>query len=182
MITLNDIYEAEKKERYSESLQNLPKHFVKEVSDYLRDKKEISSKNDESFSEVILKTKKQLENARTIFNSFIRLRRKKILNLVNIAAEIGISKKDYENMLDFEKELFESIMKCVDFSTKTLLGSLDGKTNEARKNEMIVFKENSDEFLGMNGEKMGPFEKGQIVNLPKEIAEILIEDKKAERI
>ena len=34
-----------------------------------------------------------------------RTRRKKILNLVLIAAETGISKKDFDNMLDFEKEL-----------------------------------------------------------------------------
>jgi len=45
---------------------------------------------------------------------------------------------------------------------------------------MIIFKENVDEFVGLNGEKMGGFEKDQVVNIPKEIAKILIDDGKAE--
>ena len=80
MITYNDIYEASRKERFSESLQPLPKTFVNEVSDYFRDKKEIASKDDEGFSDVIMKTKKQLENARIIFKELMRIRRKKLLN------------------------------------------------------------------------------------------------------
>jgi hypothetical protein len=34
--------------------------------------------------------------------------------------------------------------------------------------------------LDIEGEKIGPFQKGQIANIPKEIAKILIEDLKAE--
>jgi hypothetical protein len=72
MITYNDIYEAARKERYSEQLQQLPKNFVNEVSDYLREKREISSKDNDSFSDVIVKTKKQLENAIAFFKELIR--------------------------------------------------------------------------------------------------------------
>jgi len=95
MITYNDIYEAARKERYSDQLQNLPKNFIDEVADYLKDKKEISAKQDSDFSDVILKTKKQLENAITLFKELMLRRRKKILNLVLIAAETGISKQEY---------------------------------------------------------------------------------------
>ena len=179
MITYNDIYEAAKKERYSDQLQQLPKNFINEVSDYLREKKEISSKDDDEFSDVIVKTKKQLENAISFFKELIRRRKEKILKLVLIAAETGISKQDFDNMLPFEKTLFEEFMKNIDSSDKRLSEVLNGNKEE-QKNELIVFKEHVEEFMGMNGEKMGAYEKGQIANLPKEITKILIDSGKAE--
>lgn len=181
MITYNDIYEAARKERYSEQLQPLAKNFIEEVANYLKEKKEIASKEDEDFSDVILKTKKQLENAITLFKELMLRRRKKILDLVLIAAETGISKQDFENMLAFEKNLFEDLMKCVDASDKKLNETLNHEKKEAdQKNELVVFKANVEEFVGLDGEKMGPFEKGQIANIPREIAKILIDDGKAE--
>ena len=111
MINYNDIYEAARKERYSEQLQNLPKNFISEVTKYLKEKKQISLKEDDTFSDVIIKRKKQLENAITLFKELMLRRRKKLLNLVLIAAETGISKQDFENMLEFEKVLFEELMK-----------------------------------------------------------------------
>lgn len=179
MITYNDIYEAARKERYSDQLQPLSKNFVEEVAEYLKEKKEMSSKEDDGFSDVIAKTKKQLENAVTLFNELLLRRRKKILGLVLIAAETGISKQDFENMLAFEKTLFEDMMKCIDSTDKKLQEILNGKKQEEGKNSLIVFKKNVEEFMDMEGGKLGPFEKGQIANLPKEIAKILIEDGKA---
>jgi len=179
MITYNDIYEASRKERYSEQLQQLPKNFVNEVALYLKEKREIASKDNDVFSDVIVKTKKQLENAITLFKELILRRKKKILNLVLVASETGISKQDFENMLPFEKTLFEEFMKSVDLSDKVLNGMLNGNSEE-KKNELVVFKDFVEEFIGLEGEKMGPYEKGQIANIPKEIAKILVEGNKAE--
>ena len=181
MITYNDVYEAARKERYSEQLQKLSKNFIINLANYLKEKKEIASKEDDVFSDVIIKTKKQLENAITLFKELMLRRRKKILNLVLIATETGISKQDFENMLSFEKNLFEDLMKCVDISDKKLNEILNGK-QESKKNELVIFKENVEEFVGLDGEKMGPYNKGQIVNLSKEIAKILIDDEKAENV
>ncbi len=180
MITYNDIYEASRKERYSEQLQPLPKNFIEEVANYLKEKREIASKEDDVFSDVIIKTKKQLENAMTLFKELMNWRRKKILNLVLIAAEVGISKQDFDNMLAVEKDLFEEIMKCIDSSNKKMNELLNGKKEKEMLNELICFKEDVEEFMGLDGENIGPFEKGQIANLPKEIAKILIDDGKAE--
>lgn len=183
MITYNDIYEAARKERYSEQLQAIPKNFILEFAKYIKDKKEIASKDTEDFSDVIVKTKKQLENAKTLFDELIRIRRKKILNLVLIASETGISKQDFENMLSMEKELFEGLMDCMDFSKKKLSESLNGINGEpAKNNDLVVFLEDIEEFLGVEGEKMGPFQKGDIANISKEIAKILSESGKAEII
>ncbi len=53
MITYNDVYEAARKERYSEQLQNLSKKFIIDVADYLKEKKEMTSKEDDVFSDVV---------------------------------------------------------------------------------------------------------------------------------
>lgn len=180
MITYNDIYEASKKERYSDQLQQLPKNFVNEVSAYLKEKRQASFNEGDAFSDIGLKNKKQLENAITLFKELILRRKKKILNLVLVASETGISKQDFENMLTFEKALFEELIKAIDTSEKTLNEMLNGHQQEEQKNELIVFKEDVEEFVGLEGDKMGPYEKGQIANLPKEIAKILIEGNKAD--
>jgi len=182
MISYNDLYESARKERNFEQLQILPKKFIEEVREYLKEKKELASKEDDVFSDVILKTKKQMENAVTLFKEIMRRRRKKILSLVLIAAETGISKQDFDNMLPVEKGLFEEIMKCVSISDKSLDGELNGKREEIQYNELVLFKDSVEEFVGMEGERMGPFEKGQVANIPKTIAKILIESEKAELV
>ncbi len=182
MITYNDIYEAARKERYSEQLQPVNKNFILEVSEYLKEKKEIASKEDDIFSDVIVKTKKQLENAITLFKELMLRRRKKILNLVLIAAETGISKQDFENMLTLEKEMFEELMKGIEVSDKKISELLNGKEKQTENNDLIVFKEDIEELMDLDGKKMGPFEKGQIANLSKNIAKILVEDNKADYI
>ncbi|HJX50018.1 MAG TPA: hypothetical protein VJ438_01005 [Candidatus Nanoarchaeia archaeon] len=182
MITYNDIYEAARKERYSEQLQPLNKNFINEVSDYLKDKKEVAAKEDDVFSDVIIKTKKQLENAITLFKELMLRRRKKILKLILIAAETGISKQDFENMLPLEKELFEGLMRDIESVDKKVSETLNGKTREEEKNELIVFKEDIEELIELDGSRIGPFEKGQITNISKEIARILIDDGKAELV
>lgn len=183
MITYNDIYEAARKERYSEQLQPIPKNFIKEISDYLREKKEAAMKGNGDFSDGAVKMKKQLENAVTLFRELIIRRRKKILGLVLIASETGISKQDFENMLQIEKELFEEIMKCVEGSDKKLNELINGGIEEKTvENSLILFIDNVESFVGMNGEKMGPYDKGQIANIPKEIAKILVQSNKSEFI
>ncbi len=180
MITYSDLYETARKERYSEQLQPLQKNFITEVAEYLKEKKQLSLKEDDVFSDMIVKTKKQLENATTLFRELMIRRRKKILNLVLIAAETGISKQDFENMLSFEKSLFEELIKNIENSDKKINELLNGKKIEILKNELVVFKTDVEEFLDIEGEKIGPFQKGQIANISKEIAKILIEDGKAE--
>jgi len=185
MITYNELYDALRKERYSEQLQPIPKRFIKEVADYLKDKKEIANKESDDFSDTILKTKKQYENSIAIFKELILRRKKKILELAFVAAETGISKRDFENMLAVEKESFDNIMKVLEKGDKKITEILKGAEEEGDnipKNKMVVFVEETDEFLDLEGNKLGPFKKGDVANLAGEIANILLIDKKVESI
>jgi len=185
MITYNDLYEALRKERYSEQLQPLMKKFVKEVSEYLKEKEESIGKDADMFSGEVQKTKKQLENAVSIFKELMLIRRRKLLNLSFISAETGVSKRDFENMLVFEKGAFDGIMKSLSDGDKEVERILNGGEEGAEggdKNKMVIFKGDTDEFLDLNGNKLGPFNKGDLVNIPQEIANILIVDGKADPV
>jgi DNA replication initiation complex subunit (GINS family) len=185
MITYNELYDALRKERYSEQLQPIPKNFIKEFAAYLKDKKEIADKRDEDFSESIMKTKKQFENSVAIFKELMLRRKKKILDLAFVATETGISKRDFENMLLIEKECFDAIMKSLEKEEKKISETLKGVDEQEEtksKNKMIVFIEDVVEFVDLEGNKIGPFKKGDFANISEEIANILIVDKKAEAI
>ncbi len=183
MITYNDLYDALRKERYSEQLQPIPKNFIKEVSAYLKDKKEIANKKSDDFSDAILKTKKQFENSIAIFKELILRRKKKILELAFIATETGISKRDFENMLAVEKESFDGIMKSLEKGDKKIGEILKGTDKaDQPKNKMIVFVDDTEKFLDLEGNELGPFKKGDMANLSEEIANILIVDKKADGV
>ena len=179
MITYNDLYEALRKERYSDDLQLLTKTFLADVFEYFQDKKKFSEKDDDMFSDLVLKSKKKLENAMAIFKELLLRRRKKILNLAFVASETGISKKDFENLMEFEKELFEDIVKSLEKADKNLAESNNGVKVES-KFKLVKFIEGVEEFLDLEGESVGPFDKGEVANLDKEIVEILVQDKKVE--
>jgi DNA replication initiation complex subunit (GINS family) len=181
MVTYNDLYDALMKERYSEELQVLPKNFISEAVKYFGEKKKFSEKEGDLFSDLSMKSKKKLENAVSIFKEILLRRRKKILNLAFVASETGISKKDFENLLGFEKELFEELVKSLEKAEKNLNSSMSGEKEE-QKYVLVRFLENVEEFLGVDGEAVGPFEKGEVANVDKEIADILINDSRVEII
>lgn len=181
MITYNDIYEALRKERYNEQLQSLSKNFISEIAEYLKDKKKFANKEQDIFSDTVLKTQKQLENAVGIFKELLLRRKKKILQLSFVAAETGISKRDFDNMLSFEREMFEKIMESMEIAEKKLSDSLNGKI-ENKKTQLAMVLQDIEEFVGIDGNPIGPFKKGQVINLAVEIASILEQDKKIESL
>lgn len=183
MITYAELFEALRKERYNEALQQVSKQFISDVSDYFKDKKDFTEKeSEELFSDFTMKNKKKLENAISIFKELLLRRRKKILNLAFVASETGISKKDFENMIDFERELFEEITKSLEKAEKTLTILMTGKKDEEKKHKLVRFLEDVSGFMGMDGNEAGPFAKGEVANLEKEITNILLNDKKIEII
>ena len=181
MITYNDLYETLRKERYSEQLQPLSKKFISDVSNYIAEKKKLANQGGDFFSDEVAKVKKQLENANSIFKELMLMRKKKLLGLVFVASETGINKRDFENMLDFEKKMFDDMVKCVE-STESQVSMLLNAKSENNVKQGIVFREDTGEFMDLNGEMLGPFKKGDKTELQKDIVKILVEDGKAEMV
>ena|SRR3989338_2431319 len=180
MITFSDIYEAMRKEKYSEQLQPLQKKFLSEASIYFKEKKEFLDKEDDSFSDMSLKNKKKLENALSSFKDLLRLRKRKILNLAFVASEVGINKKDFDNLLGFEKDLFEEILRGLERAEQNMNSDMNGGARNEEKHKLVRFVEDVPEFLGFDGNSVGPFKKGEFANLESEFIEILEKDKRVE--
>jgi len=179
MINYSDLYEYLRKEKYGEQLQHLPKDFVRQFSEYMAEtRKRFSDISVDNFSDDVLKEKKQYENAMAIFKELMLRRKKKILNLVFVAAETGVMKRDFADMLSFEQDLFERLVMAVDDADKSLSELLNGKPLE-KTNKMIMIKEDVEQFVDMSGEIIGPFKKGTLVNLDMQVADILVSGKKA---
>ncbi len=186
MITYQEMYDLLRKEKYNEALQQLPKKFFSELALYISEKREMIGKETKTiFSDTINMTRKQLDNTIAIIREIITLREKKILNLALVSAKTGINKRDVENMLKHEKELFEIITKKIEQNQIQADKILTGEQNESKdlkNNLMIRFKEEVTKFLDLEGKEIGPFKQGDMANLSQEIAKILIDDHKAEEI
>ena len=180
MIAYNDIYEMVRKEKYSETLQLLPKNFLEDVASYLRDSKTQDSQETNFFQDDLVKSKKQLENFIALLKELILRRKRKLLNLVFVAAETGIMKRDYETMLPFEREVFEKLVKAFEDADKELSTLLHGKkTIDLPNYKMILFQQDVEQFVDMSGNVIGPYLSGTLSNLETEIADILVAGGKA---
>jgi len=181
MLDYNGLYEIVRKEKYSENLQKLDSIFLMDFAEYLKNLRGVASSNEDLFSDGVSHSKKQLENSIALFKGLILRRKKKLLNLVFVAAETGIMKKDYENMFDFEKKVFDCLIKSIESGDKELSSTLNGISNggDSMKNKMIIFTEKIDEFVDMNGNAIGPFDKGELVNLDATVCDILVSGGKA---
>jgi len=183
MLTFSDIYEAMRKEKYSENLQILPRVFLSDASDYFKEKKDFLNKEDDLFSDVAIKSKKKLDNAQQSFRDLLRIRKKKILNLAFVASQVGISKRDFENLLGFEKDLFEELVRSLERAEKNQVGDMSGNGKETEcKHRLVRFLEDLPEFLDAEGNAVGPFAKGEVANLECEVVGMLESDKKIEVI
>jgi len=181
MLTYSDLYELLRKEKYNEQLQPLPKNFIKELAEYFDDKKKIAERKDENFSDTIIKTRKQLDNAITIFKELITRRQKKIINLALIAAKTGINKRDAENMAEAEQKLFEIVVNEIERNEKAIGNVINGLDEEKNlKNQLVRFKQDTPEFLDVDEQVLGPFKTGETANLPKKIADVLVKNGQAE--
>ena len=182
MIAYNDLYETLRKEKYSEPLQSLPKGFVEDFSQYLQDmqKQDENTGEGDLFADSVMRAKKQLENAIALFKELMLRRKKKLLNLVFIAAETGIMKRDYENMLNHERVVFDDLVKSFEEGDKKVQIILNGKKDKVEvKQRMVMFNQDVEKFVDMDGKVIGPFASGELANLGLEVAKILVEGGKA---
>jgi hypothetical protein len=182
MLTFSDIYEAMRKEKYSDNLQLLPAKFLMEVNQYFEDKKNFLKGEKDLFSDVAIKNKKKLDNAMNSFRDLLRIRKKKILNLAFVASEVGIGKRDFDNLFPFEKDLFENLVKALEKAGKSQSEDMNPSQSANGKHKLVRFLEDTEEFLGTDGEEIGPFSKGEIANLDSEVVSILESGGKVEII
>jgi len=96
-------------------------------------------------------------------------------------------KKDFEDMIYFEKDLFEVLvekMSSADGELNKLMIGNGKKIKSSKKSsgKNVKLLDRVEEFVGLNGDAVGPFEKDAVAELDSQVAEILIESGKAEEV
>jgi DNA replication initiation complex subunit (GINS family) len=112
-----------------------------------------------------------MKNIERLVEDIFNRRERKILNAAIIAARSGLPP---ENLSEEEKPFYNSIVTLVKSRRGDLLKNLlTGKTEGTTP--MVIFKEDTPAFLGIDEKTYGPFKKGDQMTLPDENMKILLE-------
>lgn len=163
-ITFELIRKIQREEERIPKLTKLPENFYQNVDFYLNQKRKLAEREDR-------KTVLELRNIERLVEDIFNRRERKILNQVLISVRTKIPP---ENLTDEEKIFFDKVVNLTKERRENILQKLLAPEKEELVN-LIVFKEDTPEFVGIDEKTYGPFKKGDIAKLPEENMKVLIE-------
>ena len=189
-ITYETLFELLRREKNREDLQEIESSFFNDVLNYLKEKEkqlaELQTKNDMFAAEEIKKTAIQNDNIQKIIRELYERREKKIINMALDKSRAKESVIDESMMLEEEKELYNQLLGLMNnFRESILYNLLQAKeigikveqTQEEEESTAIKIKvtEFIPKFIGSDLKEYGPFENEDNVELPRDVADLLIE-------
>jgi DNA replication initiation complex subunit (GINS family) len=198
-ITFETLYDILRNERNRTELQKLESTFYEDTINYLEEKKAILKSQEEKKSiftnSEVQKTRKQIENIQKIIKDIYTTRENKILHLALISSKSNNQLNNIGNMLKEEREFYEEMIYILNNYRQNILNNLiSGKAIQSKPLEpkdlkdkelptkiakYLTFIKEVPSFVGTDLEKYGPFEKEDKAQIPIEIANLLINSKKA---
>ena len=182
MLTFEMIRELERQEKANRKMQKLPENITDEIRDYIKRKE----KNTEKTSTDIL----ELENVKNAIRRFFELREHKLVEMAISAARTGrgpenLTKKEervYYQLLDSLKDYREAFFLEINREEQKEAGQQEQKKEE-KINERIIYRVKKDlqEFVGPDM-KTYRLVRGEIVNLPKPLKDLLLKEGVIEEI
>lgn len=192
-LTYETLYEVLRREKAREDLQKLDPRFFTDVQAYLQEKLRIleqSRKKSDVFSIAEQeKTRLQIENAKKLLKDLYARREKKIIELALNKARTHSPLIDTSQLLPEESNIFESLLYGLDTAREHILLPLlkqdltmikEEKTEQNTKK--VKCKQQVQQFVGKELEIYGPYEADEVVQLPNEIADVLIKQGSAEGV
>lgn len=171
IITFELIRKIQLEEQKVAMLTKLPTNFFHAVSSYLEQKRKLVSDEDR-------KSALELRNIERLVEDVFNRRERKIINVAIINARSGLPP---ENLSEDERPFYNSIVSLIKNRRNDILRSmLTGKTEEIVP--MVIFKEDTPAFLGIDEQTYGPFKKGDTTRLPEENMKILLDRSIVEEI
>jgi len=190
VITFAEIREVHRKERESAKLVPLPDTFWKDVAEYFAEKmrkyEDLKKTSSKFTDKVLTQFERELRNAGNVLIELYTIREKKMLMLA--WGEVGGSKADTRALTPEEREVFERIVEELRSARDRILANaMAGEKIESREEEkeeeeeMVRIKvlEKIPAFLGTDLNLYGPYEPGQVVELPARYAKLIVEKGKA---
>jgi len=202
VLTYETLYELLRREKSREDLQKLDDHYFRDALNYLREKQQASdenlSKNDIFSQSERDKLQIQLNNIRKLVKDLYNIRERKLINMAINHTRTGAHIVDTEHLLAQERPIYDSLVAVLkqyrsgvlnrlleqrepDFVPISEAVAAPVETPEPTTSR-IKFLENIDQFVGEELEPYGPFENEEEATLPKELADVLISQGKAEEL
>jgi len=188
IITYESLYDLLRREKTHPELQKLDQNFLEEISRYVQDKLAIlesqKAKSSIFSSKESQLTVKQIENINHILKELYEKRETKIIQLA-LSSSRTRSKYDTSNLLEEEKRFYETLKTHLnnfrnEITEKVL--SKEAKTikRDEKPGKQVRFLKPISQFIGTDLQTYGPFEETQTATLPREVAELLIQERRAE--
>ncbi len=164
--------------------------FIKNLEDELKQASNYKHEDFDIYEKLVLKKERALKQIKRIIEKLFKLRLKLLLSYAFFLAEKnkevaikGLTKEERE-LLSY---LTDSLLK---YRINVLKNVLEGKeisylAEEDKKEEkkiLVAIEDFVPQFIGSDFKIYGPFEPGEIANLPETSASILITKKKAENL
>jgi len=196
MITYETLYEILRTEKNKPELQTLPKNFLKDLINYIKNKESIiksQETKDSIFSSETEKTKKQFENTKRIIREIYERRERKIIELALLSSR-SKELQETSSLLPQEQEHYQQTLKNLNKARENILINILQKRlpklqekpktikTENKENKMVRFIKPVPKFLDSDLNIHGPFDKEDIALLPSKIANILTIKQRAEEI
>ena len=185
-IDLDFIMELLKKETQIPKIQSISPDIYKKIAQLI---KELSI---QKYEDLELDVHHELIRLLVLSTkSLIELRTRKVLEISNgNFSSTPLSTDDYSKLTDEEKYIFEEERKVLQRKDLIKQSLIDGNVNNLDsisriiRSKMIIirFMESTDQFMGVDMAKYGPFIKEDVAILPFENARSLIERKVAVEI
>jgi len=172
-ISFEFIRKIQREEMTEPKLSKIPEDFYQKAKNYLEQKKSIAEKKNDKLESL------EVKNVERLLEDIFNRRETKMLNNAIITVRTGIPP---QNLIEDEKEFFESAVNMMRSQRERVLNLLFKKTKEIKDFEKIEFSEDVEEFVGIDLKKYGPFNKGDVADIPIENAKLLIKMKKAKRL
>jgi DNA replication factor GINS len=184
-ISYKILREIEQMEKKSPTLSEIKSAFYFDISKYVEDLNNRLQNESSSQKQTLICG--EIENIRKLALNIYELREKKILSAA--ISKVRGGNPDIKNMINIEKELFESILNILNKSRIQVFKKDQNekknnepeekivepkKTEEKNKNSNPIVRvvENIPEFIGTN-EKRYNLRKNDIISLPEDMCEML---------
>ncbi len=178
MLTFEMIRELERQEKANKKLQKLPDNLLDELRDYIKRKEGMPEKSSADILE--------LENVKTTLKRFFELREGKIMDTALTSARTGLPP---EHLTKDEQPVFYSIVDSIKAHRELFFSEInkDPRLKAPEKQEQIKeriiyrVKKEMQEFVGPDM-KTYHLVRGEIVNLPKPLNDLLLKEGVIEEI
>lgn len=201
LFTYDDLYELLRTELSSKDLKPLKLEDLKKIKQYLDSKENLLCSSETSkFSKERHRIFEEIGNAKQVLNKLYQKRVKKIINRAIFTVRSESGAKDTSNMLKSEILLYNSLIKELKENEKLFFSEIDQmnldlpekkeskelksieKQEETKENCLKTIKilEEISELQGTDLKRYGPYKKGDIAELPRLLADIIIKQEKGQ--